>query len=54
MEGINVGFGVHFDDPFGNDDGTNFVCSTNTAEENGKQVMEANKLSKALERRWEM
>ena len=34
VEGINVGCGIHFDDPFGKDDGTTFVCSTSAVEGN--------------------
>ena len=34
VEGINVGFGILFDDPFGKDDGTTFVCSTNVVKGN--------------------
>lgn len=52
--GINVGFGILFDDSIGDDDGTTFVGSANAAEEQpGKHVMQPNKLLKAFER-WEM
>ena len=32
VEGINVGFGILFDDPIVNDDRTTFVCGTDPVE----------------------
>lgn len=32
VQGINVGFGILFDDPIGDDDWTTFVCGTNAVE----------------------
>ena len=34
VKGINVGYGILFDDPIGDDDGTAFVCNTNAVEGN--------------------